>query len=98
MSNATFERPLQRDEEFCADEALSTMDATTIANVRLHRADAEDSGKNFEPGLTVTAVLIGDQLWHLTAELEGILWEGPASSQDIEASDFASAVSEDALT
>lgn len=97
MSNGTFERPLQSDDEPWVNEALSTMDATTIAEVRLHRVDAEDSGKNFEPGLAVTAVLMGEQLWHLTAELEGIIWEGPASSQDIEASDLAAADYEDAL-
>jgi hypothetical protein len=63
---------------------MGIFEAITTVKVQLHRADMETHGQEFEPGLSVTAVPVGAQHWHLTAAADGAVWAGLASSEDIE--------------
>lgn len=63
---------------------MGIFEATTTVKVNLSRADTETHGQEFEPGLSVPAVPVGAQLWHLTAAAGGAVWTGLASSEDIE--------------
>lgn len=69
-------------------EQLTLFEATTTRRLHLNRADMEAYGQTFEPGLSVTAIPLGAQLWHLTAAAEGCVWEGLASSGEIEGATF----------
>lgn len=63
---------------------MGIFEATTVGKIHLNRAGVETNGQEFEPGLSVTAVPVGAQLWHLTAAVDCPVWAGLASSEDIE--------------
>ena len=72
---------------------MGVFEAVTTATVHLNRADVEVEVRAFEPGLSVAAVSVGSQLWHLTAGVGGAVWEGLASSEDIDSVTLVATVS-----
>ncbi|CAH0256299.1 MULTISPECIES: hypothetical protein [unclassified Arthrobacter] len=83
VSSAPGRRARPQADSDSGPRFLSVFEATTTTRVHLDRADTGDHGRTFEPGLSVTAVPMGGQLWHLTAVAEGYVWVGLGSSQEI---------------
>ena len=76
---------------------MGVFEAVTTATVHLNCADMEAQVRVFEPGLSVAAVPVGAQLWHLTAGVGGSVWEGLASSEDIDRVSLVATVSGNAI-
>ena len=83
VSSAPGRRARPQADSDSGPRFLSVFEATTTTRVHLDRADTGDDGRTFEPGVSVTAVPMGGQLWHLTAVAEGYVWVGLGSSQEI---------------
>lgn len=77
---------------------MGVFEAVTTATVHLNCADMEAQVRVFEPGLSVAAVPVGAQLWHLTAGVGGSVWEGLASSEDIDRVSLVATVSGNAIS